>query len=215
MNIAARIQALRKTSGLSQEELADRIGVSRQAVSKWESEQSLPDLEKIILLSEFFGTTTDYLLKGIVPEPTEEPRRNAMLFAITGTVLNAAGLIAAVMLWLERQTVYAAGLGLILMLIGSGVFLAGQYLDRKNRRRAGKFFLLPNVWLLLFIPLSCCFNLADGLLGGFSGQIAPVPLLGNSVITFLLFWGIYIAVCVSLDIAVINANRTLDGRLDP
>ena len=48
MNIADRIQTLRKAKGMSQEGLADQIGVSRQTVSKWESEQSLPDLEKII-----------------------------------------------------------------------------------------------------------------------------------------------------------------------
>ena len=59
MNIADRIQKLRKSRGISQEELADRIGVSRQAVSKWESSQSVPDLEKIILLSDYFETTTD------------------------------------------------------------------------------------------------------------------------------------------------------------
>ena len=54
MNMADRIQYLRKTKGLSQEELADKMGVSRQAVSKWESEQSTPDIEKIIMMSEIF-----------------------------------------------------------------------------------------------------------------------------------------------------------------
>lgn len=48
MNIADRIQNLRKTKGISQEELADKVGVSRQAVSKWESEQSTPDIGKFI-----------------------------------------------------------------------------------------------------------------------------------------------------------------------
>ena len=72
MNIADRIQNLRKTKGLSQEQLADAIGVSRQAVSKWESEQATPDLEKIILMSEYFEVTTDYLLKGI--EPIEDTK---------------------------------------------------------------------------------------------------------------------------------------------
>ena len=67
MNMADRIQYLRKTKGLSQEELADKVGVSRQAVSKWESEQSTPDLEKIITMSELFEVTTDYILKGIEP----------------------------------------------------------------------------------------------------------------------------------------------------
>lgn len=67
MNMADRIQYLRKQKGFSQEELADKVGVSRQAVSKWESEQSTPDLKNIITMSELFETTTDYILKGIEP----------------------------------------------------------------------------------------------------------------------------------------------------
>lgn len=70
MNMADRIQHLRKQKGFSQEELADKVGVSRQAVSKWEGEQSTPDLKNIITMSEVFETTTDYILKGIEPAPT-------------------------------------------------------------------------------------------------------------------------------------------------
>ena len=70
MTIADRIQTLRKSKGMSQEELADAAGVSRQAVSKWESEQSTPDLDKVVILSEIFDVTTDYLLKGIEPVET-------------------------------------------------------------------------------------------------------------------------------------------------
>jgi transcriptional regulator with XRE-family HTH domain len=67
MTIADRIQSLRKSKGMSQEQLADAVGVSRQAVSKWESEQATPDLEKVVAMSEIFEVTTDYLLKGIEP----------------------------------------------------------------------------------------------------------------------------------------------------
>lgn len=67
MNIADRILNLRKTKGMSQEQLADAIGVSRQSVSKWESEQAVPDPEKVVIMSEIFGVTTDYILKGIEP----------------------------------------------------------------------------------------------------------------------------------------------------
>lgn len=67
MNISDRIQNLRKIKGISQEELADKVGVSRQAVSKWESEQSNPDLDKIIIMSDYFEVTTDYILKGVEP----------------------------------------------------------------------------------------------------------------------------------------------------
>ena len=63
MILADKIIKLRKRNGWSQEELADKMNISRQAVSKWESAQTIPDLEKILQLSLFFGVTTDYLLK--------------------------------------------------------------------------------------------------------------------------------------------------------
>lgn len=63
MSTAEKILSQRKRKGISQEELANELNVSRQAVSKWESNQSIPDMEKIILLSNYFGVTTDYLLK--------------------------------------------------------------------------------------------------------------------------------------------------------
>lgn len=77
MNLADKIIYLRKKKGWSQEELADRVNVSRQAVSKWESMQAVPDIDKIIQLSEIFDVTTDYLLRdenGVqdLPPATEE-----------------------------------------------------------------------------------------------------------------------------------------------
>lgn len=63
MILSEKILALRKKSGLSQEELAYQLEVSRQSVSKWESGASIPDLERIIKLSSIFGVSTDYLLK--------------------------------------------------------------------------------------------------------------------------------------------------------
>lgn len=205
MNIADRIQHLRKTKGISQEALADQIGVSRQAVSKWESEQSTPDIEKIILLSEFFETTTDFLLKGI--EPVQERKYSASVFSIVGTILNAIGLVSAIVIWLERQMVFSVGIGLVVMLLGTGIFLTGQFLEAKEKPRARRLFLLPNVWLLLFIPLSCCFNILDGLLGGFTARLAPIPMLGNSINAFLLYWVVYIAVCIVLDILIVKRSK--------
>ena len=63
MILADKIIRLRKKHGWSQEELAEKMQVSRQAVSKWEGAQTMPDLEKILMLSNLFGVTTDYLLK--------------------------------------------------------------------------------------------------------------------------------------------------------
>ena len=86
MTIADRIQALRRSKGMSQEELADAAGVSRQAVSKWESEQSTPDIDKVVILSEIFDVTTDYLLKGI--EPVENPDHKTMADVIDQKILT-------------------------------------------------------------------------------------------------------------------------------
>lgn len=66
MEIGTRIQELRKKKNISQEELANKMNVSRQAVSKWESNLSVPDIEKIIDLCEYFQVSADYLLMGKV-----------------------------------------------------------------------------------------------------------------------------------------------------
>lgn len=63
MILADKIIQLRKKNGWSQEELAEKLGVSRQAVSKWEGAQATPDLNKLLAMSRLFGVTTDYLLK--------------------------------------------------------------------------------------------------------------------------------------------------------
>lgn len=64
MLLAEKITELRKKQGWSQEELANKLDISRQSVSKWESGGAMPDLDKIIKLSSIFGVSTDYLLKG-------------------------------------------------------------------------------------------------------------------------------------------------------
>ncbi len=68
MIMADKIIELRKKSGWSQEELAEKLNVSRQSVSKWEGAQSIPDLNKVIVMADLFGVTTDYLLKDEMEE---------------------------------------------------------------------------------------------------------------------------------------------------
>lgn len=71
MALSEKIIKLRKRNGWSQEELAVRLNVSRQSVSKWESSASTPDLDKIIKLSEIFGVSTDYLIKDNVDDSAD------------------------------------------------------------------------------------------------------------------------------------------------
>ena len=73
MILADKIIENRKKNGWSQEELAEKLGVSRQSVSKWEGAQAVPDLKKILQLSEIFGVSTDYLIRDEIEEaPTQE-----------------------------------------------------------------------------------------------------------------------------------------------
>ncbi|MEQ3696568.1 MAG: helix-turn-helix transcriptional regulator [Pseudomonadales bacterium] len=75
MILAAKIIQLRKQANWSQEELADKMNVSRQSVSKWESTNSIPDLNKIIMLADLFEVSTDYLLRDELEAPAAADER--------------------------------------------------------------------------------------------------------------------------------------------
>ncbi|MDE6691086.1 MAG: helix-turn-helix domain-containing protein [Clostridia bacterium] len=85
-----RIYNLRKKSGLSQEEFADKLGVSRQAVSKWETGQSVPDSEKAAAIGAFFGVSLDWLINGTettaaIPASTPAAVATPAVFATPAT----------------------------------------------------------------------------------------------------------------------------------
>lgn len=73
MNLSEKIIYYRKRAGMNQEMLADRLGVSRQAVSKWETGEAVPELNKVVLLAKVFGVTTDALLLDDEAEDAPEP----------------------------------------------------------------------------------------------------------------------------------------------
>ena len=72
MILADKIASLRKQAGMTQEAFAERLGVTRQSVSKWESALSVPDMDKVLQMSRLFGVSTDYLLKDEIEEPLPE-----------------------------------------------------------------------------------------------------------------------------------------------
>ncbi len=202
MNIGERIQKLRKESGMSQEELADVIGVSRQAVSKWESGQSLPDTEKIVLMCEHFSVSADYILRWT--ESKTDRRYSSRIFTAAATALNFAGLIVSVAVWIERQTVFAAAIGLMLTAIGCALFAIGQICGEKSKNDAADFFKI-NIWFLTLIPFSCIFNaLQEISYGSFSPSffISPLPRFGNSVKAYMIFWVLYFVICAAADIFI-------------
>ncbi len=207
MNIADRIQNLRKIKGISQEQLADVVGVSRQAVSKWESEQSIPDLDKVVVMSEFFEVTTDYLLKGIDPISNEaKGKLDAKLWALIGTGANFIGLIVAIMVWIEVQRPASVAIGLIIMAIGCTIFGVGQSLG-ENKKPASLIFWIANIWIISLIPISCIFNALQGILGGFSWTFTPIPQLANSIMVYGVCWLIYAVICILFDIVLIKRMK--------
>ncbi|HEL2051615.1 TPA: helix-turn-helix transcriptional regulator [Streptococcus suis] len=66
--LAQQIRVLRTTKNLSQDELAEKLYISRQAVSKWENGEATPDIDKLVQLAEIFGVSLDYLVLGKEPE---------------------------------------------------------------------------------------------------------------------------------------------------
>ncbi|MEG6513559.1 helix-turn-helix transcriptional regulator [Desulforamulus ruminis] len=202
MNISDRIQNLRKAKGISQEELAGKVGVSRQAVSKWESEQSIPDLDKVIIMSDYFGVTTDYILKGIEQSEQTEKKANAGIFVIVATVLNFIGLVVSAAVWYEEQVPMALVIGLIFMALGCMVFGIGILNSSESTKKNAKYYFGSiNIWLLSFIPLSFIYNVL------LTGMIAPYPLIVSPIIAFPVFWVIYIAVCLGVDLVIARAKR--------
>ncbi len=84
MTLGEKIQQLRKAGGLSQEQLAEQLDVSRQSVSKWELGDAVPDISKIVMISELFSVSTDELLKKNNPdaihrETIEQPLKTTLL----------------------------------------------------------------------------------------------------------------------------------------
>ena len=63
MTFGEKLQSLRQRAGMSQDALAERLQVSRQAVSRWERDETMPETDKVVALAEIFGVTTDYLLR--------------------------------------------------------------------------------------------------------------------------------------------------------
>ena len=72
MNFSQKLKEIRKNEGLSQEQLAEKIGVSRQAITKWETEKGLPDVENMIIIAEIFKITLDELLRDSAVKQEQE-----------------------------------------------------------------------------------------------------------------------------------------------
>lgn len=153
MIFADKLIRLRKKNGWSQEELAEKLSVSRQAVSKWEGAQTVPELEKLLQMSALFGVTTDYLLKDELEQEEYAPgggeaavkritlgqaqeflqwRKKAAVLIAAGAFLCIASIIPLLMLGaasdagvagVTEEIAGAAGLCAMVVLVAAGVSL--------------------------------------------------------------------------------------------
>ena len=109
MTFGQRIQDCRRRAGLSQEQLAAQLGVSRQAVSKWELDAAQPELDKVVAMAELFGITTDELLLGRAPQATPAPAKESApprwyLLGLIPTVAGAYLLFRGLWMLVQMQS---------------------------------------------------------------------------------------------------------------
>ena len=196
MNLSDRIQYLRKARGISQEGLADQLGVSRQAVSKWESEQSMPDLDKIISMSDYFEVTTDYLLKGIEPVVQKEEEQSIKHRRIASNIcyqlsLGFVGLGIILSIILADFLKISVLLTPVLIVQGVGLLVWGTGCNLSEVRPSFQV-KLALILFLLFVPLGFLSNVLFPL-----GKIFPYPTSLAASLTFVTFY-LILGVCISL-----------------
>ncbi len=206
MTIGSTIHALRNAAGLSQEELAGQLGVSRQAVSKWELGKATPDTASIVALSELFHVSTDTLLKGAappaaapepVPEPAPAPPSSAALPVMAAVTVLLAG---ADLLYLTAHLFSVSALlsGALLLLISALLALPALLAAaRLQDRLAGQRRLVAagaRLWCF-GVMLLCGFHeflgdvLVDGVSFGSAGEIILVCAVFAAVILGLWLAG--------------------------
>ena len=196
MNLSDRIQYLRKARGISQEGLADQLGVSRQAVSKWESEQSMPDLDKIISMSDYFEVTTDYLLKGIEPVVQKEEEQSIKHRRMASNIcyqlsLGFVGLGIILSIILADFLKISVLLTPVLIVQGVGLLVWGTGRNLSEVRPSFQV-KLALILFLLFVPLGFLSNVLFPL-----GKIFPYPTSLAASLTFVTFY-LILGVCISL-----------------
>lgn len=127
--LSEKLYKLRKNSGLSQEQLAEKLNVSRQAISKWESGTAVPESEKLVTISNYFGVSVDYLLKDDEEDKgkdtdsivEEKPKM------IAGIIICIAGIVSMVIWGLlsifSPESSDQIGESSMITIDGNGIFL--------------------------------------------------------------------------------------------
>lgn len=168
MTLGEKIIDLRKKRGLSQEDLAITLGVSRQAVSKWETGEAKPDTDKVVALAEYFEVTTDWLLRDIAPLETHtgtdahmspaQARAGAPLLLCLTLGASACGLFLLFYGRFVSASDIPSVIGLILqicaiaMAMGFGLYLKNG-IDAAQGSGFIRAFWRVDIWMVALLPL--------------------------------------------------------------
>lgn len=140
MKLREKLQSLRKSKGMSQEEMSGRISVSRQAVSKWELGESTPEIDNIVQISNIFNVTIDSLLKDDEELQNHSDKISAnhennitvQILWVASVVFLAIGLFCTFGGWYEKQTAEAVWGGMIIQMVGGAGYYIGGLLSRSK-----------------------------------------------------------------------------------
>ena len=212
MNLAGKILYCRKKAGLSQEALAEKLGVSRQAVSKWETGDAVPELSKLVLLAKAFDVTTDWLLSESEPKPEESPeseippmpesaaQRDNWVESIPGVI----GRLIRRYGWLYGVYTALAGLGFIVIgAIARGVSLSmersffGDMGGMSSFGGYGGFSDFAGSGTIWYDSAGNVISSPFGSSGSGAGFTNPVAILGTVIIVIgvvMLIAGVALAV---------------------
>ncbi|MBO7254739.1 MAG: helix-turn-helix transcriptional regulator [Clostridia bacterium] len=170
MSIGQRISKLRKENNLSQEYIAEKLGVSRQAVSKWETDRSAPDTYNLISLAELFNVSVEYIAIGKQTENNQEKKtaetekndlplqkNNLSTQRIIGLILLGVGLLSVVLgivflfVFEDDFTV-----SFLLFFLSFGLIIGGIFLIafRKNTLAFATLVLLASILLILSLSIA-------------------------------------------------------------
>ena len=205
MKLSEKIIGLRKSNGLSQEDLAEKFDVSRQAISRWESGTAMPDVNNILQLSKLFGVTTDYLLNddyqsdNDLPKVKEVQNDNLGQIMVYLVTLEVMVLLIQFMTTVILQNVFFGFLSFLPFVAAIGGFeyayqkkASSATEITKNLRR--KFYKI-SAWLGLYFPIRFIVNAAT--------KFYPRPY--NSLILEIIILVIYIAAATCVNLSIDNS----------
>ena len=191
MLLGEKLRKLRIARQLSQEQLADKLQVSRQAISKWELGESMPDTENLILLSKFYGVSIDYLLLNELNISSElETKRSRsfpiFIFGMGGLII---GLTLSIVLWCTYQSILMVSIGLIIQIISVTVVLIKQ---SELSSQLQRLFLMLSVWMIF--PFICFY------IGSLMMNFYPVSR--SAMLDFIVEFIFYLVVCTGITVTL-------------